>query len=787
MEGVVAILNVFDSVGGVPLTERQKQIMQEYYDNDGEKLRREVDRILIKYQWLPQSEYDEFYSMANLVFTQIITKYIDENKDFNGLLYSCLNNRIISLIDARNAKKRMNTVNTVDENGNEQVVYLNNVSLDAPVGSEEDHVYLKDILKSDENVEDNIAEFREGNDDERVKKFLSELPNIQRKILELRMNEVPVEEIMKKLHISRAQYNVSMVKIKQNNNIDILNNHKGGKNHRYNTNAKINKEGKTMVIDFMDLKNMEIVGDTEGVTSAEELQGKILPIKNATDSYKEFVMSMEHLLDEKADGILDCNYVAQRVPGQWSTEHCNRYISRVLNNQPVSEIIECEVNEYGKDVVYLIDGLQRLTYAERFRNNKIRITKKGAECPYIPYEDYLLDEKGNKMIDENGRAKSVTKIFCIYGKKFNDLPEYLQKRFDKFVFKITKHFNCTDDLMNYHMRNYNNGKQMNRAQYGVTYINTDTIKNIKSISQKHPFCKNYVKANDKNGSMEDFICRCIMTMYHMDNWKKDTGEVYQYIENYANKEEFEHLNDVLTMFYNAIENCTDDIKNNIKKVITVPKGAIWIDTFDKYMSEIENAESEKFIKFMIDVEENMQDKLVDITSDNDFDEKIKTSLEEIGTKQTKSKEFVLNRKKVIIALMKEYFGLANDSSYTSGEMDMEIRDVREFLSEVRNMDYSEDDISLFEEMFNDYTVEVDNKSRLLDERNRASWIALIAYAFDIDKDIELGDWMVEYFKNNKMYTMNQSRNYRIMKNDFDKYLENHNKEKNGKEMNNNVA
>ena len=137
--------------------------------------------------------------------------------------------------------------------------------------------------------------------------------------------------------------------------------------------------------------------------------------------------------------------------------------------------------------------------------------------------------------------------------------------------------------------------------------------------------------------------------------------------------------------------------------------------------------------------------------------------------------------------MKGYFGLANDSSYTSGEMDMEIRDVREFLSEVRNMDYSEDDISLFEEMFNDYTVEVDNKSRLLDERNRASWIALIAYAFDIDKDIELGDWMVEYFKNNKMYTMNQSRNYRIMKNDFDKYLENHNKEKNGKEMNNNVA
>ena len=72
------------------------------------------------------------------------------------------------------------------------------------------------------------------------------------------------------------------------------------------------------------------------------------------------------------------------------------------------------------------------------------------------------------------------------------------------------------------------------------------------------------------------------------------------------------------------------------------------------------------------------------------------------------------------------------------------------------MDYKEDlDI---------VTLDVDNNSKLLDELNRKSLIAIIAYAYKIDENID--DWFKDYFNRNNAYETDQKRNYLHMRNDF---------------------
>ena len=58
-------------------------------------------------------------------------------------------------------------------------------------------------------------------------------------------------------------------------------------------------------------------------------------------------------------------------------------------------------------------------------------------------------------------------------------------------------------------------------------------------------------------------------------------------------------------------------------------------------------------------------------------------------------------------------------------------------------------------------------SRLLDERNRPSLLAMVAYSYKTGQDLD--DWLTEYAKNHKTYIADQKKNYLHMLNDFKRY------------------
>ena len=77
-------------------------------------------------------------------------------------------------------------------------------------------------------------------------------------------------------------------------------------------------------------------------------------------------------------------------------------------------------------------------------------------------------------------------------------------------------------------------------------------------------------------------------------------------------------------------------------------------------------------------------------------------------------------------------------------------------------------MELFNSMLDDYTVEVDNNSKLLEKENRLSLLSLVAYSFE--KEIELKDWIVDFFNKNNTYLKDQRENYLYMKNNLDNYI-----------------
>ncbi|MDE5931089.1 MAG: hypothetical protein K2H40_01210, partial [Lachnospiraceae bacterium] len=61
-------------------------------------------------------------------------------------------------------------------------------------------------------------------------------------------------------------------------------------------------------------------------------------------------------------------------------------------------------------------------------------------------------------------------------------------------------------------------------------------------------------------------------------------------------------------------------------------------------------------------------------------------------------------------------------------------------------------------------------SKLRNEQNRPSLLAMLVYSFKEDIDVDLEKWLEGYAENNNTYFIDQTRNFLHMKNDFEQYL-----------------
>lgn len=719
------------------LSSQQLEWITEYCVNDMSKLKKISYNAFFRYG-IPAHEHDELYDDAmNVLMESVINFDSSQGASFKTYLINNIKKSVIDWYrDNYQRCKRKNLLTDkngkivkVDKNGNVtdddkgKPVIIPDTSFDAPTEEDND---LVEKIASDFNVEDK-SEF-DFSADEKVDNFIDSLPRIQKNILLMRMENVPADNIKQKLNISDREYSSAMKSIKINKGLSVFSKNKNDGNYD------------------VEVNNME---------------DRIIEISES-ENYRTDKYSMYSLLQDKKNGDVNCNYILQREPFQWTTEEANRYFCRILSNLPIPEIILCEQKKKGLTISHLIDGLQRLSYAEAFKENRIKIGSAGAERHLIQYRDYVLDDNGNRVLDEDGLPEYEMKIFDVIGKYYKDLPDELKKRFNNFNINVTKFFDCTDEQIADHIRDYNNHASMNKEQGGFLNVSAQTAGYIKNISQKNTFFKNCGKFTDNNvikGKLERVVAESIMLMFFRDSWKAKLDTIYKYVDENATEQQFLKLNS----HFNRLELALGDDNKDLKSLLTPTTMPMWIAVFDKFTTY--NIEDSRFIDFLRAYNTELKDKEVDGVSMADFKDQ-----------QTKKKATITGKIDLLIKLMNEFLHigtrevnnteLENNNTKESAEENTE-ESVLSFVQENANPNVTDEDINLYTDMVED-CVKIDDP---VYKECGTALVALMAYACQNDKDQDFEKW-IENYRNKSEFSPSQKVNYTYMKRSFDNFVAN---------------
>lgn len=183
----------------------RNQIINAYYADNARKLHRAVDKILLKFGGLSNKDLDDFYSLANEVFVDVIKRY-DDTQSFDGFLYSCLSNKIKSEMTRRNREKRRADRMCV--------------SIDTPIGDEDGRA-LNELIADDFDLEKLLF----GEMDAlacKLERYMEKLSKQQKKVLELLSYYYKAAEIQKMLHMTQREYTDALDGIRCYENIKIL-------------------------------------------------------------------------------------------------------------------------------------------------------------------------------------------------------------------------------------------------------------------------------------------------------------------------------------------------------------------------------------------------------------------------------------------------------------------------------------------------------------------------------------------------------------------------------------
>lgn len=434
---------------------------------------------------------------------------------------------------------------------------------------------------------------------------------------------------------------------------------------------------------------------------------------------------------------LSTDYKIQRDKDRWSNVDKGNLISDEAQGNHIPELIFAEFLDNGVPKIYVLDGKQRVTINIDFMEDKFRVSK-DVEIGVIEYID------GNEI-----------KEFDIRNKKFSDFPEALKDQLRDYTFKVTQYINCTKEELEYHMSRYNRGVKMNTSEKGIVALGEDFASDVHDIASLPFFSidhKNYTKSEHKNGALLRCICESFMQVFYPEKWADKTSIMCKFIRENANKEQFKKL-------YEMFESLGKNISEEARNLFTCKNTFLFMGLFAKFRKY--NLEDSVFTGFLDDFVKDLH-----ITEIDGF-----TWDMLMEDRHNKNTSVVNMRMDYLEKLMLMNIEIPEDSNDDFDNEDS--LDDREFISEVIGKEIDGEDSEFFDQVLNDYLVEVDNNSRLLEENNRKSLKAIVAYSFE--KDIDPKNWFISFFKRNSNYIKDQIENFNMMKEDLDNF---HNKNKN---------
>ena len=455
------------------------------------------------------------------------------------------------------------------------------------------------------------------------------------------------------------------------------------------------------------------------------------------DKTKKDTYMVKTLLNMFKRKQIDKNHPLQRKPDQWTDEAKSGLAATIIKGEDVDSIKICEqIVSDTKFILWLIDGLQRLTVLEEYRNNAFKIGK-SLEMPFV----YFQRE------DEDGNVETVK--YDLRGRFFEDLPEELQDAFDSYAIDVVKHLDCSDEEVAYHIGRYNRQTSMNANQKNILpmYKVAGFIKKISEGNEFFEECGNYTEVENRKGAIDRVVTESIMTMFHLDNWTKGKT-MSKFLNENATQKEFEIFESELNRLCKIID------KKTTGKLFNSKNSFIWFAAFHKFTRY--GVDDLKFKDFLIAFQNGLHSKTFEEYDNESFD-----TYED--NRSTKDKKVVLAKLDMLDKLMREYLHIENTVLNDSKEN--EELTILDFVKENVDANTTEEDIDDYMQFYeDDLKIEVDNSSKLLDEENSKSMMALIAYVMNSNIKINVfKEWLVNFFNENDTYNVDQKSNYIFMR------------------------
>lgn len=199
-------------------------ILNLYYKNNAKKLHTMVNQIFYrKYGGIQDKDMDEFYSVANDVFFDIVknNRYDSSKGEFDGFLYRALSLAFIDEFKRQNSDKRATKIELVNGDGKVVQMILSDIYLDTPLDKDGNST-LGDVIPDSFDIEKEIFEGKKEMYSEKIQLYLSKLSDIQRKVLRLIIDGYPPNEIREELHLTKKQYADCYAAIHAYRNVSIL-------------------------------------------------------------------------------------------------------------------------------------------------------------------------------------------------------------------------------------------------------------------------------------------------------------------------------------------------------------------------------------------------------------------------------------------------------------------------------------------------------------------------------------------------------------------------------------
>lgn len=701
--------------------EQIKKVIEELYSNNQNKLKHMCDKEISKFGGISQKDADDFYSRVGYEIALAIKREKFDSsarKSFMNYVSGIVKYSVWKEMTARNRMKRQTVIEKEekDENGNiiKTKKYIANISMDAPVGNE--GLTIGDTLESGFDMEIALEQNIENEYSEQVEEYLNSLPELSQKIVKLIMGGYHPCEIKEALGLTDKQYK---------NSWDII--------HSYD-------------------KKRILYRENNNVKEEDNEMAKQVSMENVEETYKNTSYSIEFISKQLQKKLIRDDHILQRHSGQWKSFAKSELVSDILRGKSLTQIIISEEIKNGVKMRWLIDGKQRCTTLDDYLHNGFSISK-NVKNYNITYQVQNIDENGKEILNESGFPIPKYETFDIRGKKFSQLPEDLQDIFRNRQIPVLYNTNCTKKDIADDIARFNRSRPMNKAQNGWLELEesfAEMVENIAKMQFFQPYFagSTYTENSNISGTIRRIIVESIMVSDFIDKFC-NFDKMCDFLSEEASDSNF-------TEFYSFVERLTVVCKEETSILFNKKDSFLWFGLFSRFAKL--GLDDSKFVEFMSEFKNNLREnKRIENLLFDELDKK----------KGTKDKTVVVLKMQFLESLMNEYFGITNYEN-EANETSLD------FVKENVNSEVIQEDIKQFGEVLDMLTEKIPRSSKLLDKQNKFSLIALVAYSFK--NDIDLEDWIVDFFSRNNNYILDQKENYLHMKQDLEKYV--HTKMKN---------